>query len=336
MHTAAIIGFGKMGKIRKGIIDSLPDCYLKWVCDTVPQEGNFKFTEDPAVIFNDEQVDIVFISTPNYLNKSLVIRGLDSKKHVFCEKPIGISTAEINEIMDAEKRNPACKLAVGFNHRKHPAVKVAKESVDSGQFGKILWMRGRYGKSYGPDFFRTWRAQKQYAGGGILMDQGIHMLDLFLTFCGDFEEVKAVCSDLYWHLDIEDNVFAILRNSKGQVASIHSTMTQWRHLFSFEIFLERGCIIINGLVTPSGTYGKEELSIAENRTEPPQAVWSEETRLTFSIDESFQEEVKDFIQCIASDLPVTSGNSADSLKVMRLIERIYAEGGVAAGRQQLG
>jgi 1,5-anhydro-D-fructose reductase (1,5-anhydro-D-mannitol-forming) len=325
-HTIAIIGFGKMGKIRKEVINSLPNCSLKWVCDVAPQEGNFKYTKDPNVIFNDEEVDIVFICTPNYLNKDFIVRGLDSKKHIFCEKPIGINTAEISEIMDTEKRNPACKLAVGFNHRKHPAVKLAKENVESGQFGKILWLRGRYGKSYGPDFFRTWRAKKQYAGGGILMDQGIHMLDLFLTFCGDFEEVKAVCSDLYWHLDIEDNVFAILKNSKGQVASLHSTMTQWRHLFSFEIFLERGYIVINGLITPSGTYGKEELSIAENRTLPPQAVWTEEKRVTFSFDTSFQEEVKEFIQCIDSNSPITSGNSADSLKVMRLIEKIYAEG----------
>jgi predicted dehydrogenase len=256
----------------------------------------------------------------------LVVKGLESRKHVFCEKPLGVSTAEISEIMAVEKRNPAYKLAVGFNHRKHPAVKLAKENVDSGQFGEILWMRGRYGKSYGPDFFHTWRAKKQFAGGGILMDQGIHMLDLFLTFCGDFEEVKATCSDLYWHLDIEDNVFAILRNSKGQVASLHSTMTQWRHLFSLEIFLEHGCIIINGLVTPSGTYGKEEVSIAENRTSPPQAVWTDERRVTFSVDTSFQEEIRDFIQCIDSDSPIMSGNSTDSLRVIKLIERIYAEG----------
>ena len=324
-HTAAIIGFGKMGKIRKEIIDSLSNCSLKWVSDVVPQEGTFKFTKDPDVIFADKEVDVVFVCTPNYLNKDFVARGLQSNKHVFCEKPIGISTAEISEIMDVEKRNPRLKLAVGLNHRRHPAVKLAKENVDSGQFGQILWIRGRYGKSYGPDFFQTWRAKKQYAGGGILMDQGIHMLDLFLHFCGDFEDVKAVCSDLYWHLDIEDNVFAILRNSKGQVASLHSTMTQWRHLFSLEIFLEHGCIIINGLVTPSGTYGKEEISIAENRTSPPQAVWTEERRLVFSIDKSFQEEVEEFIHCIDSDLPIASGNSADSLKVMRLIEKIYTQ-----------
>ncbi len=325
-HTAAIIGFGKMGKIRKAILDSMPGCTVKWVCDALPQEGDFRFTADPDEIFIDREVDTVVLCLPNHLNSNLVIKGLDSKKHVFCEKPIGISTAEVGRIMEAERRNPDYRLMAGFNHRKHHAVKAARESVDSGRFGEILWMRGRYGKSYGPDFFDNWRSKKDYAGGGILMDQGIHMLDLFLYFCGEFDEVKAICSDLYWHVGIEDNVFAILRNSKGQVASLHSTMTQWRHLFSFEVFLERGYIVINGLITPSGTYGKETLSIAENRTPPPQAVWTEEKRLEFSVDNSFSEEMEEFFQCVDSNAPINSGNSSDAMKVMKLIEMIYADG----------
>jgi len=326
MHEIGIIGLGKIGKIRKDIVDSIPNCSVKWVCDSVPKEGNFRFTKEPDVIFNDDEVDSVFVCTPNYLNKDFVVRGLDSKKHVFCEKPAGISVAQVLEITDAEKRNPGCKLMIGLNHRQHQSVLEAKRLVDSGKFGKILWMRGRYGKSVDKNFFNSWRAKRAYAGGGILMDQGIHMLDLFLVFCGDFEEVKAICSNLYWHLDIEDNVFAILRNSRGQVASLHSTMTQWRHLFSFEMFMEHGYIVINGLITPSGTYGKEQMSIAENRTEAPRAVWTEETRLAFSVDKSFEKEVGEFIQCIDSKSPITSGNSEDALKVMRLIEKIYASG----------
>lgn len=324
MHKVAIIGLGKMGKIRKDIIDSIPKCSVKWVCDIAPMKGNFKFTKDPEVIFKDHDVDIVFVCTPNYLNKDFVVRGLDSKKHVFCEKPAGISVSQIQEIIDAEKRNPECRLAIGFNHRRHQSILQAKKVVDSGKLGKILWMRGRYGKSVDKNFFNSWRAQRAYAGGGILIDQGIHMLDLFLMFCGDFEEVKAFCSDLYWHLDIEDNAFAIFRNSKGQVASLHSTMTQWRHLFSFEIFLEQGYITINGLITPSQTYGKEEMSIAEDRSLPPQAVWAKEREIRFSGDKSFEEEVKAFIQSIDNNTP--RGDSQDALKVMRLIEKIYAQG----------
>ena len=118
------------------------------------------------------------------------------------------------------------------------------------------------------DYFNTWRANRELAGGGILIDQGIHMLDLFLYLGEGFDEVHAFVSSLYWKLPgIEDNVFAILRNSKtGQAASLHSTMTQWRHLFSFEVFMERGYMVLNGLKTPSGTYGAEKLSVAKNRS----------------------------------------------------------------------
>ena len=328
MHTAGIIGFGKMGKIRKEILDTLPDCSLKWVCDVtpVPEKGNFGYTDSPDDIFNDREVDMVFICTPNYLNKALIIRGLDAGKHVFCEKPIGISSKQILEIMEAERRNPEHKLMVGFNHRQHQSVVKAKEAIDSGKFGEILWMRGRYGKSVDDDYYQTWRAQKKYSGGGILLDQGIHMLDLFLLFCGDFEEVKAFCSNHYWKLDTEDNVFAIFRNSRGQTASLHSTMTQWRHLFALEIFLERGYVVLNGLITPSGTYGKEELSIAENRTVAPRATWTREENILFSVDSSFKEEVRLFLEHIDDNSPVTSGNSRDSLKTIRLVEKIYASG----------
>lgn len=324
MHNVGIIGFGKMGQIRKEIIDSIPDCTLKWVADIKTVENDTRFTKDSEAIFNDSEVDIVFISTPNYLTKDLIIKGLDSKKHIFCEKPPGISVGQIMEIIEAEKRNPECKLMVGFNHRQHQSVIEAKRLIDTGKFGNILWMRGRYGKSVDENFFNTWRAKKDYAGGGILMDQGIHMLDLFLMFCGDFEEVKAICSDLYWHSDIEDNVFAILKNSKGQVASLHSTMTQWRHLFSFEIFMERGYIVINGLVTPSRAYGKETLSIAEDRTSSPQAIWTSEKKVEFTTDNSFNEEVKTFIEAINSPTPISIPNTVDALKVMKLVEMIYA------------
>jgi predicted dehydrogenase len=323
-HNVGIIGFGKIGEIRKEIIDSIPDWSVKWICDPVLQQGDFRYTENPDAIFNDSEVDTVFIATPNYLNKGLVIKGLDSKKHVFCEKPIGTSTAQVVAIIEAEKRNPDRKLMIGFNHRWHPGIQLAKSNIDSGKFGKILWMRGRYGKSVDDDFQKNWRSRKGQAGGGILMDQGIHMLDLFLMFCGHFEEVKSFCSNSYCNLDVEDNVFAIFRNTDGQVASLHSTMTQWRHLFSLEIFMDQGYIVINGLNTPSQTYGKEEVSIAENRTTAPRATWTKEEKYVFSIDSSFTEEVKEFFHCIESDSPILTGNTDNALKVIDLVERVYA------------
>lgn len=326
MHKAAIIGYGKMGKIRKKAIDLIPGCSVGWVCDVNRAEGDFNYTDNPGVIFEDREIDMVFICTPNYLIKDLVVRGLDAQKHVFCEKPPGISSGQVLDIIGAEQRNPGCKLMIGFNHRRHQSIREAKELVDSGKFGKILWLRGRYGKSVDQNFYSTWRARKDMAGSGILMDQGIHMLDLFLMFCGQFEEVKSFCSNLYWQLDVEDNVFAIFRNKKGQVASLHSTMTQWRNLFSLEVFMEKGYITINGLNTPSQTYGKEQMTVAENRTKAPQAVWTEERRITYFVDDSFNSEVSDFIRCIDNDKSIGTGNSQDALKVLQLVERIYQNG----------
>ena len=153
--------------------------------------------------------------------------------------------------------------------------------IDSGKFGNILWMRGRYGKSVPANFYNDWRSQKKLSGGGIFLDQGIHMLDLFMHFVGKFNEVKSMISNLYWDGDIEDNVFALFKNEKGQVASLHSTMTQWRHTFSLEIFLEKGYIVLNGLKTSSNSYGEEKLTLALNRTEAPSATWTDEDQYIF-------------------------------------------------------
>jgi predicted dehydrogenase len=230
----------------------------------------------------------------------------------------------MEEIRAVENDMSSLKLMYGFNHRHHESIIKAKELLDSGRYGNILWMRGRYGKSVDSTFFQNWRSKREFAGGGILLDQGIHMLDLFLYFADDFDDYKAFVSNLYWRLDIEDNVFAIMRNSKTNVtASLHSTMTQWRHLFSLEIFCEEGYMTLNGLKTSSKTYGDEVLSVAKNRTTAPAATWEDEEKFYYDIDNSWRFEVEHFLHCINSDLPVSKGHSGDALKIMRAIERIY-------------
>ena len=213
----------------------------------------------------------------------------------------------------------------GFNHRHHGAVIKMKEEIDTGKYGKVLWMRGRYGKSVDEGYFNTWRVNKELAGGGILIDQGIHMLDLFNHMAGGFDEAHAFVSNLYWHLDgIEDNVFAIFKNSEtGVAASLHSTMTQWRHMFSLEVFLDAGYMVLNGLKTSSGTYGEEILTIAKNRSKAPAATWDDEEKFVFEVDSSWENEIRHFMHAIISDEPVTIGTSADALNVMKLVDKVY-------------
>ena len=328
MHKIGILGFGKMGQIRAETAEKTQKAVVKSVyeySDQIKVDG-FNRVEDPDNIFNDAELDIIFVCTPNFLNKEYTIKGLESGKHVFCEKPPAFKADDVKDIIEVEKMTGK-KLMYGFNHRHHSSIKHMKTLVESGDYGNILWMRGRYGKSVDESFFQGWRARKEFAGGGIFLDQGIHMLDLFLHLAGDFDEVHALVSDLYWGLDIEDNVFAMFKNNQtGVAASLHSTMTQWRHLFSLEVFLEKGYMVLNGLKTSSGTYGEEMLTIAKNRSTAPAATWEDEERMTYHTNASWRSEIDHFIHCIENDEQVEVGNSSDALKLMKIIDKVYSKG----------
>lgn len=326
--NVAIIGYGKMGRTRQRAMEEVGGARLVCVFDvTEPADlpNGVRFCASEEQILRDPGVDAVFICTPNHRNKPLTIAALDAGKHVFCEKPPAFTAADVEEIREHERRSGKV-LMYGFNHRHHESIKKAKQVVDSGELGRLLWMRGRYGKSVDANFFQGWRADRRLVGGGILLDQGIHMLDLFLHFAGDFDEVQAMVSNLFWKLEgIEDNVFANLRNSRtGVVASLHSTMTQWRHLFSLEIFLERGHIVLNGLKTSSNSYGDEQLVIARNVVQPPAVEWGADESAIYHADTSWASEVADFFRHVRSGQAPAMGNSTDALRVMRVIEKVYA------------
>jgi len=324
MINIGIIGFGKMGQIRNRVISSMKDVNVVSTYDPVninAETGNMK---SPIHLIENPEIDAVFICTPNHLNKPLTIQCLQAGKHVFCEKPPAFTANEIEEIRSVEKKSGKV-LMYGFNHRYHESIIYMKKLIDKHEYGKVLWMRGRYGKSVDDSFYNNWRAKREFTGGGILIDQGIHMLDLFLYLGGDFDNVYAVVSNLYWKLNVEDNVFATMENTKtGMSASIHSTMTQWRHLFSLEVFLEKGYLVLNGLKTSSNTYGDEILTIARNRSVAPAAIWEDERKIRYQADTSWESEVAAFFTAIKSNKPVTIGNSTDALKVMKIVDKIYS------------
>lgn len=323
-----ICGFGKMGQIRAEALARHPDrCRVTRVFDT---QASLTVGRPTAAsvdgIVNDPDIDAVFVCLPNFLNMPTTIAALRAGKHVFCEKPPAFNAEQMREIRAVEAETGKV-LMYGFNHRQHAAIVTMHDLVRSGQYGRVLWMRGRYGKSVDAGYLTGWRASPELAGGGILLDQGIHMLDLMLHIGAQpFDEVHAMVSNLYWKTPgIEDNVFAIMRNREsGLCASLHSTMTQWRHLFSLEVFLERGYMVVNGLKTSSGTYGEEVLSIAKNRSTAPAATWDDEERMHFQVDVSWEREVNQFLDCVERGAPVVDGSSLQALEVMELIDRIYA------------
>lgn len=321
-----IIGYGRMGKIRHQAIDEVGSAEVLAISD--PSIGT-DYKSIPNLtheeIINHPEIDVIIVCTPNFLNKELTIRALNAGKHVFCEKPPCFTAQDMEEIIVAEKKSGK-KLMYGFNHRHHDSIIRMKELIDSNEYGKILWMRGRYGKSVTADYYNEWRAKKDLAGGGILMDQGIHMLDLFLYLGGDFDKVKAEISNLYWNLEVEDNAFVILKNSEtGMVANLHSTMSQWRHLFSLEVFMEKGYMVLNGLITSTMSYGEEMLSIAKNRSTAPAATWKDEVKTQYINNNSWRYEMEHFFNAIINDTPVQIGNTNDALKLMKIIDKIYEQ-----------
>jgi 1,5-anhydro-D-fructose reductase (1,5-anhydro-D-mannitol-forming) len=321
-----IIGYGRMGQIRHQAIDEVGKAEV--IAISEPLIGsNFKtipnFTHEEIIQHPD--IDCIIVCTPNYLNKELTIRSLVAGKHVFCEKPPSFTGLEMEEIIKAETISGK-KLMYGFNHRHHDSIIRMKELINSGEYGRVLWMRGRYGKSVTADYYNEWRAKKELAGGGILIDQGIHMLDLFLYLGGNFDKVKAEVSNLFWNLEVEDNAFVILKNSEtGMVANLHSTMSQWRHLFSLEIFMEKGYMVLNGLITSSMSYGEEVLSVAKNRSTAPAATWKDEVKTQYINNNSWRYEMEHFFNSIENETPIAIGSSSDALKLMQIIDKIYEQ-----------
>lgn len=330
MINCGIIGFGKMGKIRANAIESSGKGRVAAIYDIIklPPDCMYPIAGNTEEIIKSPDIDAVFVCTPNVLIPGLCIQALNAGKHVFSEKPPGFHSGHVEEVIAAEKAARDRKLMYGFNHRHHESIQRMKQILSAGELGRILWMRGRYGKEVDQSFFNGWRAKPELAGAGILLDQGIHMVDLFLHLGGGFDEVSAFVSNLFWKIDgIEDNVFAIFRNSQtGACASLHSTMTQWRYLFSLEVFLEGGALILNGLKTSSGAYGDEVLSIKRNPSHLQDGRFEQEEQIVFHVDTSWQSEIDHFFECIEHDQAVRYGNTEDALNVMKVIDRIYSVG----------
>lgn len=333
MKTVAIVGYGYMGEIRRRVVESNPEFKLIQVCETrenVLNQGGYPFQVTRSIKDVIEgPADVVFVCTPNHLIPEITIECLKRGKHVFAEKPPGRSLADIEAMRAQELKSPGVKLMFGFNHRFHPGIQRAKRHMEGGKFGKMLWMRGLYGKSGGMNYKKSWRNDKDVSGGGILLDQGIHMLDLFCYLGGDFPRVKAFTGDQYWKLPVEDNAFVILENDKNQHAMLHSSATFWKHRFQIEIGMEEGYLIVQGLLSKTGSYGRETLIVGRKQFEDEaDAVGNPSEEITyFDKDASWEMEMDLFFQSILKNEPVATSNSLDALKVMKIVEQAYVDDG---------
>ena len=323
--NVGIAGYGVVGKRRHQFIDQHPNLRTIAICDQNFKEsgqisGGIRCYPNYKQMI-EEPLDVLFVSLPNYMAADVTIAGLQRGFHVFCEKPPGRTVADIERVIAVEKRHPELLLKYGFNHRYHDSVCEALRIIKSGELGEIVNLRGVYGKSKIIPFSGGWRAERNYAGGGILLDQGIHMVDLMCLFCGEFTEVRSFVSNSYWNHDVEDNAYALMRDKKGRIGMLHSSATQWQHLFSLNISLTDGFLELQGILTGTKSYGEEKLLIGR-RTESDTGTARKE-ELTYLEDNSWRDEIYEFADAISNNCAIGSGNSADALTTMKLVYRIY-------------
>ena len=275
------------------------------------------WTEDWREVVRHPEIDAVIVATFNSALLPVTLAALRQGKNVLCEKPLGRNGGEAWEMVQAARQNHRI-LKVGFNHRHHPALWQAQQMAQSGKIGPLLSIRAAYGHGGRPGYDQEWRGNPELAGGGELLDQGVHLIDLCRWFLGDFMQVSGMLGTWFWKVaPLEDNGFALLRTAAGQIATIHTSWTQWKNLFRFEIFGRDGYLLVNGL---GGSYGTETLTLGLRRPEsgPPR----EETWEFPGPDNSWQAEWEEFKAAIHEQRQPL-GNGHDGYQAARVIDAIY-------------
>lgn len=322
-----IAGYGVVGQRRGEVIKRNPLLDLVAVCDrrfaNTPQTDNGIPAYETVDQLLAADLDILLVCLSNDVAAAATIKGLERGLHVFCEKPPARTVEELLPVIACENSRPDQRLMYGFNHRYHDSVIRALEILRTGQLGEIINLRGVYGKAKLITFNQpSWRVNRTVAGGGVLLDQGIHIVDLMRLFAGEFVDVSSQISNSHWGYDVEDNAYALMKTARGAVALLNSSATQWRHQFSLDINLERGSIVLRGIVTGSKSYGSETLTVVmanpdEDNGDPV------ETVTTYNRDLSWEREIDVFVKSIKLGVAPEHGTSHDALQTLRLVYRIY-------------
>jgi predicted dehydrogenase len=317
----AIVGCGSVGQKRAR---SLGPLRLVACADAVFERAQAlartSSTAQPVrqweEVLERHDVDVVVVATSNDALAGVARAAVLAGKHVLVEKPAGRRASELDPLIEAVARTGAL-VRVGFNHRYHPSLQKARALVDAGCLGELMFVRGRYGHGGRPGYEHEWRANPDVAGGGELVDQGVHLIDLARWFLGDFPHVQGFAHTYFWQMRVEDNGFLLLRTERQQTALLHASCTEWKNLFSFEIYGRDGKLDVNGL---GGSYGTERIAFYRMlpRMGPPETtIWEYPMP-----DTSWELELAEF----AEDVRLRRQPSAslrDAQAALRIVEHVY-------------
>jgi len=319
-----IIGAGLIGNKRADVIlKSSKDKVIsvfdinKKQSQKLAKKISCKVANNYGELINNENIDIIIVAVPTNVCVDICKKVINAKKNVLCEKPLGRNYKEAKFLFDLAKKKKVI-LKVGFNHRFHPAIKKAHQLAKEGIIGKLMYIRAVYGHGGRTGYDIGWRMQKKISGGGELLDQGVHIIDLGRWFLGEFKEGIAINKNLFWKKSkLEDNSFSILKTKDNKILNFQVSNTQWKNKFLFEIFGEKGYIIIDGL---GKSYGREKLILGRRKKlgERP----SEKIFEFGEEDISWEEEWKEFISAIKENREPL-GNTYDGMMANKIVNTLY-------------
>ncbi len=269
----AIIGAGLIG--RKRAMNLSGNIKVTVICDVDVARGeqfaiDFSCHYEPRWenVVTDPTIEAIIIATTHNWLVPIGKEAIKNGKHVLLEKPGARNLAEFEELISEYNKNPVV-VAFGYNHRYHPGILKAKELIDSKQFGEIMFIRAKYGHGARLGYEKEWRFIQEISGGGELIDQGPHLIDLVNYFGCPMDEVSGFTGTIFWNTPLEDVAFFTLKNDAGLIAQLSVTCVEWKNVFCFEIMLKNAKIQIDGL---GRSYGKEHLTLYKMKPEmgPPE------------------------------------------------------------------
>ena len=301
---------------------------LVYACDSDPARAaevaslrpGSKAIADFQEALADENVNAVIVSTPNASLAPIALAAVSAGKHALIEKPGALNVAELRDLQAAAGK-AGVRVLVSYNHRHHPALQKAHALIAAGDLGGLMFLRARYGHGGRKGYDREWRADPKLSGGGELIDQGVHLIDLAGWFLGEFSTIDGHVATYFWDMKVDDNAFVSLRTPSGQTAWLHASCTEWKNLFSLEIYGRKAKIAIDGL---GGSYGIEQLTFYRMLPEmgPPETtVWKYPGE-----DESWTTEMNAFCEDIRRDRDPTPG-LAEAIRTLEIVETIYRKSG---------
>ncbi len=321
----AIVGCGLIGRKRAA---ALAPGQLLYACDrdltraSTIAESHARCTavSDFQVILADPKVDAIIVATLNGSLASLALAAVRAGKHVLMEKPGGLNAGQLRQVAAAADESDV-RVRIGYNHRYHPALQKARELVDTGALGPLMFLRGRYGHGGRKGYEQEWRADPKLSGGGELIDQGVHLIDLASWFLGEFPNISGHAVTSFWDMPVDDNAFLSLRTESGQTAWLHVSCTEWKNLFSLEIYGRDAKIAIDGL---GGSYGTERCTFYKMLPQmgPPDiSTWDYP-----EADGSWSLELAAFEEDIRSRRIPTPGLQ-EGIRTLEIVENIYRSSG---------